>query len=162
MTLRRRIFVTTVPRTSHQRGAPGATLIEVTIALGLLGSLLISAAGLATFGNRQILAGRSRSHALTIARTVMEEMAAWSFRQTYDRLGCSAEEAQCSVGPGHPALESWQAQADSRVPGAKLQLLVAALDGMPLAESRILRVTVSVAWTEGPRSRTVRLMSLRV
>ena len=152
----------TLPTTLRRRPARGATLIEVTIALGLLGSLLISAAGLATLGNRQIRAGRSRSHALAMARTVMEEMAAWSFPQTYARLGCSAEETQCSVGPGRPAVESWQALAESRIPGVTLQLLVAALDGLPLAESRALRVTVSVAWPEGPRSRTVRLMSLRV
>ena len=162
MTPRRRFPVATVSTTLRRRPARGATLIEVTIALGLLGSLLISAAGLVTFGNRQIRAGSSRSQALTIARTVMEEMAAWSFRQSYDRLGCSAEEPQCSVGPGQPAVESWQALAKSRVPGATVEVLVAALDGMPLADSRALRVTVSVAWLEGPRSRTLRLMSLRV
>ena len=71
--------------------ASGSILIEVMIALGLLGSLLISAAGLVTLGNRQIRAGSLRSSALTIARTVMEESAAWSFRESYDRLGCSAD-----------------------------------------------------------------------
>ena len=140
----------------------GATLIEVLIALGLLGTLLISAAGLITFGNRQIRAGSSRSRALTIARTVMQEMATWNFRQTYDRLGCSGDQPQCSVSPSHPALESWQAMADSRVPQATVEILVEALDGMPLADSRSLRLSVSVAWLEGARFRTLRLMSLRV
>ena len=162
MTLQRRFPVATVSTTLRRRPAPGATLIEVTIALGLLGSLLISAAGLVTFGNRQIRAGSLRSQALTIARSVMEEMATWSLHQTYDRLGCSADQLQCSVGPGHPAAEPWQALAESRVSGATVEVLVAALDGMPLADSRALRFTFSVAWLEGPRSRTLRLLSLRV
>ena len=83
MALPRGFLESTVSTTLRRRPAPGATLIEVTIALGLLGSLLISAAGLAAFGSRQIRAGGSRSQALTIARSVVEEMAAWSFRQTY-------------------------------------------------------------------------------
>ena len=141
---------------------PGATLIEVLIALGLLGTLLLSAAGLVTLGNRQIRAGSSRSQALTIARTVLEEMAAWNFRQTYDRLGCSGDQTRCSVSPSHPVLESWQTMADRRVPRATVGILVEALDGMPLADSRALRLSVSVAWLEGARSRTLRLMSLRV
>jgi len=145
-----------------RRPPPGSTLLEVTIALALLGSLLISAAGLATFGDRQIRAGRSRSRALTIARTVMEEMAAWSFRQTYDRLGCNADQPECAVGPGHPVVGPWQVMAESRLSGATVEVLVAALEGMPLADSRVLRVSVSVAWREGPRSRTLRLMLLRV
>ncbi len=154
--------VATVPVTPRRRAAPGATLIEVTIALGLLGSMLISAAGLATFGNRQIRAGRSRSQALTIARSVAEQMRAWSFRETYARLGCSPEQALCSVGPGHPAAEAWQSVAESRLPGATVRVLVAALDGAPLARSRVLRVSVSVAYVEGLRPRAVHLMLLRV
>ena len=92
----------------------------------------------------------------------MQEMATWNFRQTYDRLGCSGDQPQCSVSPSHPALKSWQAMADSRVPQATVEILVEALDGMPLADSRSLRLSVSVAWLEGARSRTLRLMSLRV
>ena len=162
MTPRPKFLAAAVSATVRRQPAPGATLIEVTIALGLLGSLLISAAGLVTVCNRQIRAGSLRTKALTIARTVTEEMATWSFRQTYESLGCSAEQLQCTVGPADPAVRSWQALAESRVSGATVEVLVAALDRLPLGDSRALRVTVSVAWLEGSRSRTLRLMLLRV
>ncbi len=125
------------------------------IALGLLGSVLISAAGLVTLGNRQIRAGSLRSTALTIARTVLEETATWGFRAIYGRLGCSADGQQCSV-------EAWHALAESRLPGATVEVRVETLDGLSFADARVLRLTVTVAWPDGPRTRTLRLMALRV
>lgn len=138
----------------------GSTLIEVVIALGLLGSLLVAVAGMVTTGSRQIRAGGLRSRALTIARTVAEQMAGWTFRQSLERLGCSGDSTRCQVTSGD-ALRPWQALAREHLPQAELELVVSAVDGAELADSRALRVTVVVSWREGRRSRSLSLLWLR-
>lgn len=140
----------------------GSSLIEVLVALGLLGSLLLSVAGLVTTGSRQIHSGGLRSRALAVAHTVAEELAGWSFRQSFEAFGCAGHAPLCRVDPD--ALPpAWPELAAETLPQAGLAVVVSAIDGgRGLADSRALRITVTVSWREGRRPRSVSLLWLQI
>ena len=68
-------------RSMRSRSA-GFSLPEVTIALGLLGSVLVSMAGLFVMAERIVHGGRDHTTALSIARDILEETNGWHFEGT--------------------------------------------------------------------------------
>ena len=74
----------------------GASLVEVVIALGLLASALMAAAGLLAVGNRQVQGGGHRSQALAVAEAIVEELDVGGYARPIARLGC--DPTQPTVG----------------------------------------------------------------
>ena len=68
-------------------GQQGSSLIEATLALGLMAAVLGSIAGLFMLGAGRVKSGRVSSQALAVARTILEEIESRNFRQTYEELG---------------------------------------------------------------------------
>jgi type II secretory pathway pseudopilin PulG len=148
--------------------ARGFSLVEVLVALGLLAGVLLSIAGLLLLGSRQLSAGRSSSEALAVARDIIERVRAAGYRQSYDGFGCAGDEATCFLeSPTDAVLAPWSERVRSQLgETGKAAVVFEGFDRdgseIALAESHLLRVTVSVAWTEGSRVRSVELVMARM
>ena len=152
------------PRTGGQRGF---SLAEVIVALGVLASVLISVAGLLVVGNRLVKSGRGSSLALAVARDILEECDGRSFEGVYTEFGCDAGESTCTVdtsAPVIPSMAQWKEMVEDELFQGFAEVLIESVeDGAPaLRDSRALRITVRVFWTEGPRARDTRLTTVRM
>ena len=140
----------------------GASLVEVVIALGLLASALITAAGLLAVGNRQVQGGGLRSQALAVAEAIVEELDVGGYARTIARLGCDPTQPSCAVVSGDPELSEWQALAETDLPTPVVEVRLEAVGGPTIVTAPAMRLSVRVSWREGLRSRRVHLVGLRV
>jgi len=147
------------------RAAAGFSLAEVVVALGLLASVLISVAGLLVLGNRQVSSGRSSSEALAVARDVLEEIKSWSFHETTAAFvdDCDLATLTCTIeSETSVTAADWHRQLVDDVGQGRLEIVLDSLDGDALDQTRNLRVTVTVYWEDGARSRSLRLATVRM
>ena len=147
------------------RGAAGFSLAEVVVALGLLASVLISVAGLLVLGNRQVSSGRSSSESLAVARDVLEEIKSWSFHETTAAFvdDCDLTGLTCTIrSDASVTAADWHRQLVDAVGEGRLEIVLDSLDGDALDQTRNLRVTVTVYWEDGTRSRSLRLATVRM
>ena len=148
------------------RTTVGFSLVEVLVALGLLAAVLISISSLFLFGERQVHSGRTQTTALAVARDVIEELSGWSYRDLYRNFGLSGAAVAYTVDSRSNAFAArWQPALDAGLQdGYALIDLESIADGpaRPLNETRALRVTVTVSWREGLRSRSLQLATVRM
>jgi type II secretory pathway pseudopilin PulG len=144
------------------RGRPtGSNLIEVIVALALLGGALVSTAGLMASGNRQVDRGGQRSQALAVAQAILEELRTWPPDGLTARLGCDGSAPACSVATGQAAAAPWQALAAAQLPAARIRVDALAVGAASLDAAPAARLAVRVAWGHGPRPRAVVLSVVR-
>ena len=148
------------PRTGEQ----GTSLFEVTLAMGLLGLVLGSIAGLFTIGATQVKSGRNASEALVVARSIVEEMHGWSFSQLYGVYSVDGSAGFREVDTRDGGFASkWQTALDEDLCNAYAKIRISALEpGANLANTSQVRLKVTVYWEEGPRKRKVRLGMVRM
>ena len=139
----------------------GTSLLEVLASLSILAGVVLSVAALTTFAGRLVGGGLRATHALSTARTAMEEMNGWSFRQIYLRFGCEPTLASCTSIPADPLVATWLDSIRTEVPGVYGEVVIASLDGADLADATALRVTLMLRWREGARRRRVQLVQVR-
>jgi prepilin-type N-terminal cleavage/methylation domain-containing protein len=150
------------------RRQKGFSLVEVIVALGLLAGVLIAIAGLFTIGGKQVKSGRTATEALSVARGILEEMDAWSYRQTYQLYGFDGTANNYTVDTRTNSYASkWQPNIDDKLFNGYGNIVLESVGpgtGSPPAmnASRAVRVTVTVHWDEGQRHRTVRLGTVRM
>ncbi len=147
-----------------QRSEQGSSLVEVILAMGLLGLVLGSIAGLFTVGATQVKSGRNASEALVVARSIVEEMHGWSFRQLYEVHSFDGSASSFVADTRTSAFASkWQDALDEHLCNAYATIAVSALEpGANLANSSQVRLMVTVYWEQGPRKRKVRLGTVRM
>lgn len=152
---------------ARRSSASGFSLVEVVIALGILGGVLVSIAGLFVIGSRQVQSGRNATKALAVARTIVEELQGWGFRQTYllfEDAGClPATASSCTIDSRVNALASkWQTQLDRVLDETAAEIVIESVEGIKLSSSSALRIRVTVYWVEGQRPRDVSLTAVRL
>lgn len=145
----------------------GFSLVEVTLALGLLGSVLISIAGLSVLGARQLASGRASTLALGTAASILERMEGSSLKQTYEGFGLDGSEASQRVDSRlDPLAVGWRSELDAALRGADLEIELASVEpggpAPPLIRARAVRVVVRVRWREGARCRALELATVRL
>ena len=142
----------------------GTSLFEVTLAMGLLGLVLGSVAGLFTMGAAQVKSGRKASEALVVARSIVEEMQGWSFQQLYGAYGSDGSTGSLLVDTRDSDFASkWQATLDEGLANSYATIAILALEpGVSLANASQVRLMVTVYWDEGRRTRTIRLDTVRM
>jgi hypothetical protein len=145
------------------RRQDGFSLAEVLVALGILAGALISVAGLLVVGHRLVHSGRGSSLALAVARDILEVCAGRSFAQVHAGFGCDPTESTCTVGLDDPTLAPWRGRLAEELHDGQLEVSIESVEsgGVPLRESRALRIRVSIFWREGRRERTIRLIAVR-
>ena len=145
----------------------GFSLIEVTMAMGLLATVLISIASLFILGGRQVHAGRSTTSATALGQTIMERIDQLPYSEIYAYFGGTTASTSLSVATtttGNNA-NQWQAEFASRLgTSASATIGVTPLgSALPLnmGSASALRVRVTVNWTEMGRSKSVSLQTVR-
>jgi uncharacterized protein (TIGR02598 family) len=160
------------PRQVSGRGAEprregGFSLIEVTLALGLLATVLISIASLFIMGGKQVKTGKSTTTAAAISHEIMERIEQKSYSDTYGYFGGTDSSTSVSVNTftsGNNATQ-WQAEIGSKLgPQAKAFIDVTPLGSaspLNMGNSQALQVRVTVSWNELGRSKSVALQTIR-
>ncbi|HEU5179345.1 MAG TPA: hypothetical protein VFW45_01015 [Candidatus Polarisedimenticolia bacterium] len=153
-------------------GAPrkresGFSLIEVTLALGLLATVLISIATLFILGGKQVHQGKSTTSATALTHTIMERIDQLPYTDIYTYFGGTAATTSMTVNTtttGNNA-NQWQSEITSRLgPGAFGTILVTPLGSaspLNMGSGSALQVRVSIVWRELGRFRTVQLQTIR-
>jgi prepilin-type N-terminal cleavage/methylation domain-containing protein len=151
----------------HRQG--GFSLVEVIIALALLGAVLISLSGLMTLGNRQVNSGRTQTQAVAVARDILEEMNGWGFHQTYEAFGLDGSRPDTNPPIDtrvEPFAAKWQPLLERELQDGWAEITLQSIDGTnnppDLVLATAIRVVVTIHWREGPRSRSVQLATVRM
>jgi type II secretory pathway pseudopilin PulG len=151
---------------SETRREAGFTLVELLVALGLLTAVAFSIAGMFLLGTRSVNGGRTQTVALSVAQDVLEEMDGWVFERLWTAFGFDGSAAAYTVDSRLAAeAAGWQAALDADLSDAWAEIRIESVvdDGgaPPLSAAPAVRVTVTVAWSEGARTRRVRLAAVR-
>jgi len=148
-----------------RKSEQGSSLVEVVMALGLLGAVMGSIAGLFVIGASGVNSGRTVSQALSGARTIVEEMQDWRFDELHENFGLDGTASSYLIDTrGNGDTAEWQAELSETLPGAFATIELVSLEpGSPyLKDSTQVRVTVTIRWSEGTRNRSVRLAMVRI
>ena len=146
----------------------GFTLVEVIMAVALLGSVMISISGLFALGIHQLKSGRGQSTALSVGRDIMEEMQGWHFDHLYAAFGEDGTAASYVIDTRTNSFAAqWQTVlADDLSPGAYAEIEIESIRdaGIPpsLDAATCIRVSVTVYWTEDLRERRLSLATTRM
>ena len=147
----------------------GFTLVEVIVALGLLASVLLVMAHLFALANQQLDGGRNQSHALAVAKDVLEEMGSWGFEQSWAHYGFDGSASSYTIDSTSDAFAAkWQSVLEQELDHCRAEILVESVDESPpgpaLRDADAIRIRVTVFWDEqvGRRSRSVSLATVRI
>lgn len=145
----------------------GFSLIEVTLALGLLAGVLISMAWLFVMGTHHAKSGRTASEALAVARTILEETQGWGFHQTHLAYGLDGSAATYTVDTRTNSYAAkWQSVLDEKLVDSyasiELESLSSAVTPPAMASTDAIGVTVTVHWLEGERARSIQVRTVRM
>jgi prepilin-type N-terminal cleavage/methylation domain-containing protein len=145
----------------------GFSLVEVILALGLLGGVMIAISSMFIIGGREVKSGKEMTEALSIAQDIVEEIKTFSYRTTYEEFGATGSSTGVtsdSTVSGDTA-EQWQPAIDEKLNLGRALVQIVPVGGPDtppqMGSADFLRVLVTVEWQEGPRSRSVSLQSLR-
>jgi type II secretory pathway pseudopilin PulG len=150
-----------------ERDQAGFSLIEVTLALGLLATVLISIASMFILGGRQVKNGKSTTTATAITHEIMEVIEQKTYVQTYGYFGGTDSSTSLSVSTttGGNNANQWQAEISSKLgPQASAAIDVTPLGSaspLNMGSSQALRVRVTVTWNELGRTKNVSLQEVR-
>jgi prepilin-type N-terminal cleavage/methylation domain-containing protein len=153
-------------RTAAVQG--GFTLVEVVLALALLGAVMIAVSGLFVLGARQLKSGRTHSVALSVARDIQEEMHGWHFTHLWEAFGSDGSTAVLEVDTRDPGpARRWQTLLDDELePGAWARIRLESVDETmsppALSQAEYVRVEIRVFWSEGRRERSASLATVRM
>ena len=145
----------------------GFSLVEVILALGLLGMSMVSVGWLLTQGARSTRGGRTATEALSVGRTILEEMEGWGFHQSHLAYGYDGSARTYTIDTRtNSYCTRWQSTLDEKLVDAYgiIELKSISSGGTPplMADAAAIRITVTVYWTEDERARTVSLAALKL
>ncbi len=146
----------------------GFNLVEVIIAMALLGTVLLGILSLFFFGRNNVYSGKQMTHAVSVATHVLEDLSGLTYtqieaamdfeigtdtlashtvngvtyasalRRTTDALGEDADPPNF--------LDKWKAELDTKVSEGAVDLIFT-----PDLSDRVLRIDVIVTWKEPGR-----------
>lgn len=143
----------------------GFSLIEVVLAIGILGGVLVSIAGMYIMGGRQVKAGKTMTVATSIAHDIMESFDGLSFSALYTSTGAAATDTSRTVlsnVTGSP-INPWHAEIAQKLEGGLASVTVLPLgSGTPnFGAATAIRMTVTMTWNELGRPQAVSLSTVR-
>ena len=149
-----------------RRGEAGFNLVEVMLAMALLGSVLLSIFGMFAYGTRQTDRARSHTLALSVARDIVEEMTGWPYGQTWAALNMDGTVSDAMVDSRNVGLaQKWQPLIDQELNDGWAEIRVesvAPTTPPALEDAEALRLTVTVFWNELGIDRRIQLCSVRM
>jgi Tfp pilus assembly protein PilV len=152
----------TQPGRDPQRGF---SLVEVTIAIGVLAGVLLSIASMFIMGGRQVKTGKTITQATVLAQDLMEQFDKESFTALWTRLGAASTDTTRTVlsTTTLSPIAGWQSEIDRKLAGGAATVRIDAVGpGSPnFGSATGIRVTVILAWSELGRPQSVRLSTVR-
>ena len=145
----------------------GFSLIEVTLALGLLATVLISIASLFLIGGKQVHQGKDTTSATALGQTIMERIDQLAYIDTYKYFGGADTDTSLSISTGPTGTNASQFQSDIATrlgPGASATITVTPLGSaspLNMGSAAALQVRVTVNWSELGRARSVSIQAVR-
>lgn len=174
----------------RQAGERGYNLVEVLIAMAVLGIILLTVLTLFVMGRRNVYSGRQLSAANAVATRVLEDLALMSASDVIDSfvLNGSTLATHTIDHTSYPDsilrdangtlssttndaggyLARWRTLVDSNdeLPGGRVVLVVTPMqpidDNNPVQTAQVLRLRGVVEWREGVRTRSVAFDSSKV
>ncbi|HUF17871.1 MAG TPA: prepilin-type N-terminal cleavage/methylation domain-containing protein [Thermoanaerobaculia bacterium] len=155
-------------RPEDPAGQRGFNLVEVIIAMALLGTVLLGIISLFYFGRSNVYSGKQMTHAVAIGTQVLEDLSPLTMAQVESAfgftLGTTAVTTNTINGVSYPNsilrstdnvtldadppnfLDTWLADLDGRLPGSAVDVVFT-----PTLANRLLQIKVIVSWQEGTR-----------
>ena len=150
---------------SAQRGERGFSLIEVTIAIGVLASVILSIASMFILGGRSVKTGKTVTEATALAQDIMEEFDKESFSALWVNFGAaSTDTTKSAVSTTTGSIVApWQTEIIRKLSnGTATATLDAMGPGTPnFGAAAGIKITVIVSWNELGRAQSVRLATVR-
>lgn len=149
-------------------GQDGFNLIEVIIAMAMLGTVLLGILSLFFFGRNNVYSGKQMTHAVSVGTHVLEDLSGLTYSQieaAFDfAIGTDTLASQTVNGVTYASalrrttdvlsedadppnfLDLWKAELDTKVAEGAVDLIFT-----PDRGDRILRIDVIVTWKEPGR-----------
>ena len=149
-------------------GQRGFNLVEVIIAMALLGTVLLGIISLFYFGRSNVYSGKQMTHAVAVGTQVLEDLSPLTMAQAEAAfnftLGTTALTTNVVNGVSYPDsilrstddvstdasppdfLNTWQTTLEGRLPDAAVDVVFT-----PTLANRLLQIEVIVSWQEGQR-----------
>jgi type II secretory pathway pseudopilin PulG len=153
--------------TSRGRQA-GFSMVEVLLALGLLGAVLVSIASLFIIGGKRVAQGRERTEAVSAGTHIMETLDNMSYRGLYTNFS-SASDPGAAAGPlsidsrSHTVALTlgWQNLIDEKLENGFAIVTIERLGGTDFRTARGIRARTTVYWDDLNRTRNITLETVR-
>lgn len=153
-------------RQRHRQG--GFSLVEVSLAIGLLGAVLVAISSLFIIGGKRVRQGRERTEALSVATHVMETLNQMSYRGLYTNFSADSNPG-AAAGPltidsrttTFAAATGWQPLIDEKIEGGYALVTLTRIAGADFRSSEGIRVRTTVFWEDLNRTRNLTLETVR-
>jgi len=151
-----------------RRRQSGFSLVEVSLAIGLLGAVLVAISSLFVIGGKRVRQGRERTEALSVATHVMETLNQMSFRGLYTNFSVASNPGG-AAGPisidsrttTFSAATGWQPLIDEKLEGGYVLVTLTRLNGADFRTSEGIRVRTTIFWDDLNRTRNLTLEAVR-
>ena len=150
----------------NQQG--GFSMIEVLLALGLLGAVLIAITSLFIMGGQRVRQGRERTESLSAATHVMETLDSMSYRGLYTNF-TTASDPGAAIGPltidsrtnAAAITLGWQTLIDTNLDNGYGVITMTRIGGADFRTATGVRVTTTVYWDDLNKTRNQTLETIR-
>jgi Tfp pilus assembly protein PilV len=151
------------PWKSGQAGETGFSLVEVVIAIGVLGGVLLSICSMFIMGGRQLKGGKTMTEATAIAHDIMETFDKISFNAMYTTFGAASTATTVSIttSTGTNVITPWKPEVTRKLENGVATATLDQIGGTNFATAIGIKMTVTVTWNELGRSQTVTLSTIR-
>jgi len=150
-----------------KKGENGFSLIEVTIAMGLLATVLISIASLFIMGGKQVQSGKQTTTAMSIADGILERTEQLNYTDIYGFFAGTATSTSVTAATTDTAnnANEWQAVIEEKLgPGASGTITLTPLgtaSPLNMGSAHAIQVRVTLNWSELGRARDISIQTVR-
>jgi hypothetical protein len=143
-------------------------MVEVLLALGLLGAVLVSITSLFILGGKRVAQGRERTEAVSAATHITETLDNMSYRGLYTNFTTVSDPGSAS-GPltvdsrSHSVAQSlgWQNLIDEKLQNGFAIVTIERIGGTSFRTAKGIRARTTVYWDDLNRTRNVTLETVR-
>jgi type II secretory pathway pseudopilin PulG len=146
----------------------GFSMVEVLLALGLMGAVLVSITSLFIIGGKRVAQGRERTEAMSVATHIMESLDTMSYRGLYTNFS-AASNPGAAAGPliidsrSNPVALTlgWQNLMNAKLNDARAVVTIQRVGGTDFRTARAIRTRTTIFWDDLNRTRNVTLETVR-